>query len=618
MTADPQAPGADAVYLNLSEVDDNLDLTKNFHARIKVLTEKGKDAATVEIPYVQTGSVSPYIKIEARTIHPDGTVIPLQGEPADLLVEKVGETQFRRKVITMPGVVVGSILEYSYHRKSYFSFPDWSIQRKYLVHKAHYTFRPGLGEADLLWWTVLPPGVTLQRGKDATGTFTLDMTDVPPSPDEEWMPPIASVLYRVVIYRGHGKSVNDFWVPVVKYWSQYVDEFADPSRTIREAVNGLVAPDDSDEVKAKKLYQAVQALDNTDFTRAKDQAERKKLKEKAIKSAQDVWKQKSGNREEIALLYLAMLRAAGLKAYAMRVVDRDQGLFAAGYFSFDQLDDTVVLVTLNGKEVVTDPGEKMCPFMGVSWKHSLATGIRQEDKGGDVATTPMQLYGGNKLVREGQITVDAQGDAKGELTFTMTGQDALRWREAAVLNDLTEVKKEFNDWVGAMVPQGMEASLEQFTGLDNEDVPLKATIAVHGMLGTPLGKRLMLPGEFFDTRGHRPFVGREKRQEPVDMHYGQEISSHVVYELPAGMSVEGAPKDEKIAWPGHAVMIARTSVGAGEVTLTRTMARAFTFVKAEEYQNLRSFYQQVAATDRAEIVVKAGQQAAGQTAAGRQ
>jgi hypothetical protein len=42
----------------------------------------------------------------------------------------------------------------------------------------------------------------------------------------------------------------------------------------------------------------------------------------------------------IALLYLSMLRAAGLNGYAMRVVDRNRSLFAPGYMYFDQLDDT--------------------------------------------------------------------------------------------------------------------------------------------------------------------------------------------------------------------------------------------------------------------------------------
>ncbi len=100
--------------------------------------------------------------------------------------------------------------------------------------------------------------------------------------------------------------------------------FAEPNKTIRDAVSGLVAPSDTDLAKAQKLYVAVQALDNTEYSRQKSESERRELKLKEEKHAEDVWTQKSGNRNEIALLYLAMLRAAGLTAYAMQVVNRDR------------------------------------------------------------------------------------------------------------------------------------------------------------------------------------------------------------------------------------------------------------------------------------------------------
>ena len=67
--------------------------------------------------------------------------------------------------------------------------------------------------------------------------------------------------------------------------------------------------------KAKKLYKAVQALDNTDYSRKKSESELKQLKLKEAKHAEDTWEQKSGTSEDIALLYLAMARAAGLTAY---------------------------------------------------------------------------------------------------------------------------------------------------------------------------------------------------------------------------------------------------------------------------------------------------------------
>ena len=54
MTSDPKAPGADAVYLYREEkTDDNLHY-HSYLVRIKVLTEKGKELATVRIPYERT------------------------------------------------------------------------------------------------------------------------------------------------------------------------------------------------------------------------------------------------------------------------------------------------------------------------------------------------------------------------------------------------------------------------------------------------------------------------------------------------------------------------------------------------------------------------------------
>ena len=50
----------------------------------------------------------------------------------------------------------------------------------------------------LIWWNRLPPGVTMKTS--VNGSYSVDVTDVPPIPDEEWMPPIESFLYKVSFY----------------------------------------------------------------------------------------------------------------------------------------------------------------------------------------------------------------------------------------------------------------------------------------------------------------------------------------------------------------------------------------------------------------------------------
>lgn len=112
MTADPKAPGAAAVFLYREEAANNRSHYISSYARIKVLTEKGKEWATVEVPYIAGYSAPPII--EGRTIHPDGTVIPLIGKAENLLVFKSYRNHVKAAVFNLPSVEVGSILEYKW------------------------------------------------------------------------------------------------------------------------------------------------------------------------------------------------------------------------------------------------------------------------------------------------------------------------------------------------------------------------------------------------------------------------------------------------------------------------------------------------------------------------
>jgi len=271
--------------------------------------------------------------------------------------------------------------------------------------------------------------------------------------------------------------------------------------------------------------------------------------------------------------------------------------------SVGQLDDSVIVLTIDGKELTVDPGEKMCPFQTVNWRHSLAGGFTQSSDGHFAGTTAGQTYVDNRLVRTGDITVDAHGTMTGDLRIVMTGQEALHWRQRLLRNDEAEVRKSFDRWLEEIVPQGVGAHLDHFLGMDDEDVNLMAIVKVEGTLGVATAKRLLLPGFFFETRSHEPFVDQEKRQTAVDMHYGAQIVDQVTYHLPDGMTVEGAPKDDKIVWAGHAVLNDKSAAAAGKVTIARSFSRAFTLVKPDEYQDLRGFYKQVAAADQQQLVL---------------
>jgi hypothetical protein len=232
-----------------------------------------------------------------------------------------------------------------------------------------------------------------------------------------------------------------------------------------------------------------------------------------------------------------MLRAAGLTAYGMKVVDRTQGVFAPAYLNFNQLDDDIVILSTGGKEIFLDPGEKMCPFQTLHWRHSGATGVRQSAKEELIATSPYQVYTANALNRTGDITLDEHGAFTSDLRFIISGQEALRWRQEAARSDLDEVKKSFDEWLRSSVPDGVDAHLDHFLGLNEPDVLLMAVVKAQGTLGSSTSKRLMLPGFFFQTRGLLPFVNEDQRLEPVDMDYADQVTDQLVYHLPPGLAV---------------------------------------------------------------------------------
>lgn len=623
MTADPKAPGAAAVYLNIQEVENGPLRFERHYARVKVLAEKGKDLATQEIPYVKGEFSISYIK--ARTIHPDGTIIPLAIKPEDLLVKKDDKRQIQVKVFTLPSVEVGSILEFSYevhYEGNRSSSPFWQVQREHFVHNAHYEFYPeqpfapgyqspfSVGMVDekgrsirsLIWWSKLPDGVNIQK-REVKGCLALDVSDIPPKPEEEFMPPIQSLLYRVLFYYKSASNSDDFWKDEAVEWSKEVDRFAEPSKELREVVAGLIASGDSDLVKAQKLYKAVQALDNTDYSRQKSKSELKALKFKEAKHAEDTWKQRSGNSEDIAMLFLAMTRAAGISAHAMKVVARDQGAFDLTYMTLDQLDDTVILLAIDGKGIFVDPGEKMAPFGTLHWRHSEAGGLLQSEKGAGYQVTFVQPYTANTTLRMVDLTLDSRGGVTGYIRFIFSGQAALRWRQAALLSDEAEVKKQFDRELEGLVPEGVEAHLDHFLSLNDPDANLLAMVNVKGTLGNITSKRLLLPAFFLEARGHTPFVNQKQRQESVDMHYAEQVGDHVVYHLPDGFAVEGAPSNQKLQWAGHAAYVTNTEFKPGQIVIDCTLTRAFSKAKPEEYQDLRGFYQGVATRDQRQLVL---------------
>ena len=602
MTTDPKAPGAAAVYLYHEDACDGPGHASSVYDRIKVLTEKGKELATVSIPYEP--SVDKIAGIEGRTIHADGTIIPLTAKPSDLVDIKTKGFQENTVTFTLPSVEAGSILEYrvKFRRDEDWTFlPTWQVQKPYFIHKAHFSFHPSTFRNMMYAVNVGPDAKVVQSNKDV---FTLDIADVPPQPDDDWMPPMNTLRWHVEFFSNTGVTTSDeFWENAGKNWAEWVQDFTKPTGKIKDAVAGMVAPGDTDAQKAAKIYAAVMKLENTAFTRQKSKAERKKEKLKDIHKAEDVWKQQAGSDDEIALLYVALARAAGLKVWPMRLVDRNRAMFDKTYLSTYQFDDYIVIVDLAGKKTYLDPGQKMCPFGSLHWKHTWASGLLLTEKGAMLSTTPGFTFKGSVVQRIADLSIDPDGSVKGTVRFNMTGPNSLYWRQQVLEKDEEDVKKSFNEFMADYLPEGVQGSFDRFQALDDPTVPLTGIVNVSGNIGAATGKHFFLPGLFFQSRAKHPFVAQDKRTIPIDVHFPLAEQDEVTYHLPPSFNIESMPQDADNSWPEHALLKIHSTKGENSVTVVRMLAYNFTILGSSEYSNLHDFYLKIATADQQQLVL---------------
>ena len=635
MTSQPEVPGAAAVYLFKEEVtDDKLHMWSKY-VRLKVLTEAGKEYANVELKSYSSSEGGGYTvnAIAGRTIHPDGTIIPFTGKPFDKLIEKGQGYKEMAKVFTLPDVEVGSIIEYRYQLRyddQYYFAPSWFIQSALYTRKAHYLWRPTdkqlIDEGEhgeqltnvVAWAPILPKGFEVKQSRipgggalgDSQTVLELNIHDVAPVPDEEYMPPFGSLTYRVMFYYSPYRTMDEFWKNEGKGWAKTNDKFIGPGNKVKDAVKELVAPSDTADQKLRKLYAAVMKLDNTSFNRAHGAAEEKSEGLGEVKSTDDIWERKRGSDGQIAQLFVAMARAAGLQAYVMSVTDRDHNVFVPNYLSFSQLEDTIAIVVIDGKDQFFDPGQRYCPYRHLAWKHTVTGGLRQIDNGSALVDTPAEPYTASRIQRVADLKMDEHGEVTGDVKMAWTGAPALIWRQRYLRGDATSLNNDLRTSMEHLMPSGMEVKVTSIDNLEDYEKPLSVSYNVKGAIASSTGKRLILPSDIFETNS-KPTFPHAKREEPVVYDYPHSVLDAVRVTFPASLGLESLPAGEQFPLQKFAVYVLKTETTPTSYLVRREFDLSNIFYKTEEYPDLRAFYNKFETKDQEPVVLKAATPAAG-------
>jgi len=581
MTSDSKAPDAPAVILSYDESDngDNGELV--IHVRIKVLKEAGRKVGDF-------GRLDG--DFQARTIHPDGTVIPLVIAPPKRIFGIFPGKVEPALATALPDVTVGSIVEYFFSSSSHFGSPDWTLQHEYFIHSAHFSLKPPgfLDATDTRWIAHLPPGAAITRAKKRVN---LDLTDIPPAPDEDFMPPATSAVYNVRFFY-YTKPSSVFWGAQAEVHRDGWERFCEPDKSFKAVAQSLVQPGDSDLVKLRKLYAAVQALENTDLSRERTLREVQRPGFAYAENVGQVWTRRRGNSYQLTLLFIALARSAGFEANPMSIASRDHAVFDIEVLDWRQLDSLIAIVLADKKEIFFDPGIPRCPFGHLAPWHASVTGLTIYQQKLLSQTTPYDSAQGSRVDRLADLAIDPTGSVSGNLRITFSGTAAIPLRISAILQDEQFVRSELEKNIQKSLPEGVQVKLQSLDGLSDGEVPL-------------LAKRLLIPAQFFASTDKPLFVSAT-RATPVAFPGRYATRDQMNLTLSPGLVPETLPKGESIfiAQASNYDTRLKPPPEGGHVLVTQ---RLFSLnrldYEAKEYTSLHDFFSRIASTDQEQIVL---------------
>lgn len=609
MTSVPFAPGASAVVLNWKQFVNDRDSYHSEYFRIKILSEQGKKYGDVEIPHVALLSDVNHIK--ARTVRPDGTIAPFDGRTFDKVVVKVGGVRLIAKTFTLPDVQVGSIIEYRYDiasRGNTLYNSEFTVQREIPVVHLEISLQPYTLGGFQTFFSFR--GLQGKKPEMHGDKYELTLENIPPFEEEPLAPPPSTIKPRLQFwYRSGTTDPAAFWTKLAHEWADVIEPFIGNNAEVRTAAMTVVAGAATPEEKLRKLYARAQQIRNLSYEPDKTDSETRALRDN--RSAVDVLRNGYGYRGEINRFFVALARACGFDAYAIRVGERDEDFLAKNVPLANQLDGEASVVTVDSKPYYLDPGTPYAPFGILSWQKSNTGGLliaRKQDQAVWV-NMPRQAAADAATTRTAFLKLE-DGVVRGTVVITYRGQEALRKRFALRNDDDAAARKSIEETIKTWFAEGAVVKVTEIKDLRASDVPFVVSATVELPSAASLvGSRAMVPLSIFASTQKSPFPS-EQRKTAIYFRYAYGTDDEVTLKLPAGYDVESLPVAANID-AGALRYVTNYQKRDDTISLSRKIVVEAEIVASDKYPVLRAFFSKVSGADQEQVVLRKAASPAG-------
>lgn len=605
MTRDPRAPEAPAVYLYTEQARSETERRELVYRQIKILTEEGRDRANISISYDKRGdSIS---GIEARVIQADGKIIPFKGKIYDRSLLSSRQVSWGIKSIALPDVRVGSVIEYRYWRKIRSSTPArWILNQELFTRHARYSWQVDAGS--FAHWKnpeALPADIPAPK-LGADGVYRMEVHNIPSFVAEDYMPPLEDLVLSVDFDFGSldfatFMSAPDYWRTWGAAQRQSIDSMLGDPAKAAQRLEVIVGSADSPEQKVRKIYEHIRQLGNADFVDLIGQNAAKKCG-RIRKNVLEVGIDGCGSSIELQLYFFALVRAAGISAIPVLAASRAERFFTPESKDTSRIDDLLVAVTINGREILLNPAVPFLPFGSLVWFETAVPGLKLLATGGEWFTTPIPAPEDAVTRRSAKFMLTDDGVLEGAVIVNYSGHEAItrvfgllradeQSRIGMLKEDLSRVLA-----VPAEITVVRQPELHGNSGILETEYRVKVS---NWALSS--GDRFLVGFGLFGGEQIGKFISA-KREQPIYFPYPFATEDHFEIDLPAGFSLRAAPARQ--VSPDAALKYDSSVVSKdGKIFMHRSMLHNLLLARQVQYPRVKKFYEQVRSADQEQVVL---------------
>ena len=547
----------------------------------KILTEAGKGRADRSIGFdSRTESLS---LVYARTITPDGRVIPLKGKATQVVTpysRYPNYSDYKVMKFSMPGAGVGAVVDYKYvreakpvikgHFNDVFHFQAYqpTLLSRYEIllpegtEIKHLLRNPVPGTNPL-------PVTSLRNGKRS---YLWEYKGVPQILSEEEMPPFSEVAFNIMV------TTLPSWDEFCEWWWAQVNMKPEPDQTILEKVADLTKGLTTADEKAQALFDYVKReirYVSVDLGKCGYVPER----------ASEVIRNKYGDCKDKSTLLISMLRAAGIPAHYVLIPTSSRGNLVKDFSYPFQFDHCIVAKDNGAGFQFLDPTGDSTSFSYLPAADQNRGVIVVKEGRMVFAKTPQESAAAGGTFSVKRIKISADGSADIDIYSRFSGSEEASFRSYFVENNPAAIKQ-FFEKVGWEALRS--ARLLDYAYLDPLDFTKKFEFTASYSVDRfweRAGDIVILP--IVDDVGECIAADTAERTFPIvsdSLEFSQE---EVRFSMPEGFKVYFLPEKVEIVNPYFEYRSGYHKEGSEIVVLNEFVKNAV-IIAPEDYAHYRS------------------------------